>query len=260
MLELRGVALRRGARSVLRDVDVALMPGEVMAVCGPNGAGKSSLLSLMAGDLKPTVGSVVLDGRALQSLGAAELAQQRAVLEQSPQVAAPFLVEELVGLGASCAPIDVEDTAPLVRDAMKTAEITHLAQARTDRLSGGEGARAHLARVLAQNAAGRLGGGGKYLLLDEPTASLDLSHQIAAMRCVRAAAAAGCGVMTVLHDLNLAAAFADRIVLLSAGAIVADGPPAEVFRENVLSDVFGVAFHVAREPDGNLRIAPVYRH
>ncbi len=260
MLELRGVALRRGARSVLRDVDVALQPGEVMAVCGPNGAGKSSLLSLMAGDLKPTVGSVKLDGRALQSLGAAELAQQRAVLEQSPQVAAPFLVEELVGLGASCAPIAVEDVSPLVRDAMQMAEITHLAQARTDRLSGGEGARAHLARVLAQNAAGRLGGGGKYLLLDEPTASLDLSHQIAAMRCVRAAAAAGCGVMTVLHDLNLAAAFADRIVLISAGTIVADGAPAEVFRESVLSEVFGVAFHVAHEPDGNLRIAPVYRH
>ena len=260
MLELQGVGLRRGAREILRSVDLTLRPGEVMAVCGPNGAGKSTILSLMAGDLKPTAGSVALDGRPLQSLDAAALALQRAVLEQSPQVSAPFLVEELVGLGASCAPIAVEDTAPLVRDAMQTAEVLHLAQARTDRLSGGEGARAHLARVLAQNAAGRMGGGGKYLLLDEPTASLDLSHQIAAMRCVRAAAAAGCGVLTVLHDLNLAAAFADRIVLISAGAIVADGAPAEVFRESVLSDVFGVAFHVVREPEGNLRIAPVYRH
>ena len=252
------MAVRRGPRTVLQDVDFVLRPGEVVAVCGPNGAGKSTLLSVMAGDLKAIAGTVEIDGVPITGLDAPSLALRRAVLEQSPQVAAPFLVEDLVGLGASCAPIAVHDTASLVLDAMRTAEVLHLAQARTDRLSGGESARAHLARVLAQLAAGRLSGGGKYLLLDEPTASLDLSHQIVAMRAIRTVAAEGGGVATTLHDLNLAASFADRIVLLRDGRAVADGSPAEVLREDTLSAVFGIAFRVVRESARDLRIAPVY--
>ena len=258
MLEARDIDLHRGSRVVLRAVRLSLHPSEVLVVCGPNGAGKSTLISVLAGDLEPAAGSVEIDGVSLRKLGAADLALQRAVLEQSPQVAAPFLVEELVGFGAACAPITLRDAAPLARNAMATAEVSHLAGARTDRLSGGEAARAHLARVLAQLAAGRLAGGGRFLLLDEPTASLDLSHQIATMRALRSVAAEGCGVIAVLHDLNLAAAFADRVVLLADGRIVAVGTPAEVFREDRLSDVFGVGFKVLRDPSGGLRIAPVY--
>lgn len=258
MLEALGITVRRGSRTVLDGVDLRLRPGEVVAVCGPNGAGKSTLLSVLAGDLKPDAGTVTFGGVAIREFGAASLALQRAVLEQSPHVAAPFRVVDLVGLGASCAAIAVRDAVPLARDAMQIAEVLHLAQARTDRLSGGEGARTHLARVLAQLAAGRRGGGGRYLLLDEPTASLDMSHQIAAMRAIRTVAADGGGALTILHDLNLAAAFADRIVLLSNGMGVAEGPPSEVFCEDTLSEVFGVTFRVVRESARDLRIAPVY--
>ena len=258
MLEARGISVRRGSRTVLNGIDFALAPGEVVAVCGPNGAGKSTLLSVLAGDLAPAEGSVDIDGTPLQSFDARSLALQRAVLEQAPSVAAPFLVEELVGFGASCAPITFRDTTPLAWEAMQTAGVSHLSKARMDRLSGGEGARAHLARVLAQLSAGRLSGGGRYLFLDEPTASLDLSHQITAMRAVRKAAESGGGVLTVLHDLNLAAVFADRIVLLDSGTLVADGPPETVFTANTLSDVYGVSFHVKQDTPGAISIAPVY--
>lgn len=258
MLSAVGVTVRRGMRTVLHDVDLAVRPGEILAVCGPNGSGKSTLLATLAGDLKPDAGTVEIDGVPIRMFPAADLARERAVLEQSPRLAAPFRVEELVGFGASCAPVTVGDVAPLTREAMRDTDVLSLAQARTDRLSGGEAARAHLSRVLAQVLAGRLGDGGKYLLLDEPTASLDLSHQFTAMRCIRKVAADGSGVLAVLHDLNLAATFADRIVLLRAGAIVADGGPAEVFREDILSDVFGIAFRVVAEAGQSLRITPVY--
>ncbi|MEM9682267.1 MAG: heme ABC transporter ATP-binding protein [Pseudomonadota bacterium] len=258
MLSATGVTVRRGMRTVLDGVDLAVRPGEVLAVCGPNGSGKSTLLATLAGDLKPDAGTVEIDGIPIRLFSAAALARERAVLEQSPQLAAPFLVEELVGFGASCAPATVGDVTPLARDAMRSTDVLSLARARTDRLSGGEAARAHLSRVLAQIFAGRQDDGGKYLLLDEPTASLDLSHQFTAMRCIRRVAAEGGGVLAVLHDLNLAATFADRIVLLRAGAIFADGGPQDVFREDILSDLFGIAFRVVVESGQSLRITPVY--
>ncbi len=258
MLEAQGISVRRGRRTVLHNIDVALSPGEVVAVCGPNGAGKSTLLSVLAGDLTPAEGTVRIDGAPIDAFDPQSLALQRAVLEQSPSVAAPFLVEELVGFGASCAPISLPSTRPLTQEAMQSAGVSHLADARTDRLSGGEGARAHLARVLAQISAGRLSGGGKYLFLDEPTASLDLSHQITAMRAVRRVANQGGGVLTVLHDLNLAAVFADRIVLLDDGTLVKEGPPEAVFTSGTLSGVYGVGFQVTQESPGSLSITPLY--
>jgi iron complex transport system ATP-binding protein len=255
MLEARAVTLRRGGRLALADVSVTLAPGELVAVCGPNGAGKSSLLGALAGDLRPDAGSVALFGRPLAAHDAAALAIRRAVLEQDPGLAAPFCVAELVALGAGIAPPGA-DAGAIAADAMEAAGVAALSGRRADRLSGGERARAHLARVLAQLAAGRAQGGGHCLLLDEPTASLDLAHQVAVMEAARRAAAEGAGVLAVLHDLTLAAAFADRVALMAEGRIVAEGPPAAVFEAQRLTSVYGADVAVDRRPDGGLRIAP----
>jgi iron complex transport system ATP-binding protein len=256
MLEAGDVSLSRGGRPVLVAVSLALRPGEVVALCGPNGAGKSSLLSVLAGDLHPDRGNVSLDGTPLGQFSADALARRRAVMEQSPAVAAPFPVADLVGLGLGSVVMSPAEAEAIVADAMRQAGIEALAPRPADRLSGGERARAHLARALAQLAAGRLAGHGRYLLLDEPTASLDLAHQIAVMRAARAAATEGAGVLAVLHDLNLAAAFADTAVLLQAGRIVAIGAPRALFAPERLSAVYGAPITVLRSERGGLRIAP----
>jgi iron complex transport system ATP-binding protein len=256
MLEAREVALRRGGRRVLESVSLAIRPGAVLALCGPNGAGKSSLLALLAGDLRPDAGAVTLDGTPLASIGAEALARLRAVLEQSPSLSAPFLVRDLVALGLGTVPISPGEAEAVIDRAMRAAGVAPFADRAADRLSGGERARAHLARALAQIEAGRRGGGGRYLLLDEPTASLDLAHQVAVMRAARAAAAEGAGVLAVLHDLNLAAAFADRVVLLDRGRVAAEGAPADVLDAARLSAVYGAPVAVRRTPSGSLSVAP----
>lgn len=257
MLEARGVSLRRGGRPVLDGVSLALAPGELVALCGPNGAGKSSLLAVLAGELAPGTGTATLDGRPLAAFGAAALAAERAVLEQVPTLAAPFRVAELVDLGLALVPRAELDDGAVRERAMRTAGVGALAHRPGDRLSGGERARAHLARVLAQLWAGRAAGGGRYLLLDEPTASLDVAHQLAVMRAARAEAAAGAGVLFVLHDLNLAAAFADRVALMQCGRLVAAGPPLEVLEAERLSAIYESPLAVERTSRG-LRIFPEF--
>lgn len=255
MLEARDVSLARGGRAVLAGVSLALAPRELVALCGPNGAGKSSLFALLSGELRPDRGALTLDGRALADYPAAALAAERAALEQAPSLSAPFTVRELVALGLAAVPRVDLDEPVLVARAIAAAGVATLADRPADRLSGGERARAHLARVLAQLWAGRAAGGGRWLLLDEPTASLDIAHQLALMEAARAEAEAGAGVLVVLHDLNLAAAFADRVVLLHDGRIEAAGPPAAVFETERLSRVYQTPIVVEHTPRG-LRMMP----
>ena len=255
MLEAQGITLCRGGRLVLETSSLALATGELVALCGPNGAGKSSLFGLLAGEIRPGAGSVTLDGRPLAGFSAAALAAERAALEQAPSLSAPFTVAELVALGLSAVPRAEIDEPALCARAMQAAGVAGLAGRGADRLSGGERARAHLARVLAQLWAGRAAGGGRYLMLDEPTASLDIAHQLAVMRAARDEAEDGAGVLVVLHDLNLAAGFADRVVLMHAGRIAAEGGPADVFEAARLSAVYATPLAVERTARG-LRILP----
>ena len=239
---LYGVTARLGAREVLHGVDLTVTAGEVVALVGPNGAGKSTLVSLLAGDLAPAAGAVELCGRPLAGWSPAEQAMRRAVLPQQHLLSFPFRVAEVVAMGRAPwagTPAEVDDDEA-VAAAMADADVTALAGRPFPALSGGERARVALARVLAQRAG--------LLLLDEPTAALDLHHQEAVVRVVRRRAAAGDAVVVVLHDLALAAAYADRVVVLAAGRVAATGPPAEVLTAGLLSEVWQHEIEVLPHP------------
>jgi iron complex transport system ATP-binding protein len=235
-------AARRGARTVLREVTLDVRAGEVLGVVGPNGAGKSTLLGLLAGDLTASSGTVEVDGAPLERWSAAELGMRRAVLLQANAVAFPFPVAEVVRMGRAPwqgTPGELADDAA-VDAALVTTELTDLADRPLPQLSGGEQARAALARALAQDTG--------LVLLDEPTAALDLHHAEAALLHVRALADAGRAVVVVLHDLDLAGAHADRVALVGDGQLVACGPPSQVLTEDLLSSTYGADVEVLRHP------------
>ena len=243
-LECRGVGYRLGSRWLVSDVTLTAEPGEVLALAGPNGAGKSTLLGLLAGDLRPSAGQVLLGGRDVQTYAAPELARLRAVLPQTSVVSFAFTARQVVELGRApwCRGPGGDDAAA-VDAAMAAVDVAALADRTYLSLSGGEAARVCFARVLAQDTP--------VVLLDEPTASLDLRHQVRAMVVARRLAAEGRAVVAVLHDLNLSAAHADRIALLAHGRLAAVGAPAEVLTEAGLSAVYGHPVAVVAHPHRN---------
>ncbi|MEU0645599.1 heme ABC transporter ATP-binding protein [Streptomyces umbrinus] len=252
LAEAEALHVRLGGREVLSGVDVTARAGEVLALVGPNGAGKSTLLGALAADLPAAAGVVRVHGRPASDWSAQELALRRAVLPQSAALSFPFAVEEVVRMGRAPwagQPEEDEDEAA-VAAAMAATEVTDFAGRSFSALSGGERARVALARVLAQRT--------RLLLLDEPTAALDLRHQELVLRVCRARAHAGDAVVVVLHDLGLAAAYAHRVVILRAGRAVADGRPAEIFTDRLLSDVYQQPVEVFPHPrTGEVLVAPV---
>lgn len=249
LAEAEDLHVQLGRRAVLHGVSVPVRAGEVLALVGPNGAGKSTLLGALAADL-PAVGGVVrIHGRPATEWSAPELALRRAVLPQSATLSFPFTVEDVVRMGrAPHATTPAEDDLA-VAEAMAQTEVTDFALRPFSALSGGERARVALARVLAQRAP--------LLLLDEPTAALDLRHQELVLRLCRARAHAGDAVVVVLHDLALAAAYAHRVAILRAGRVAADGPPGDVFTERLLSDVYDQPVEVFPHPrTGAVIVAP----
>lgn len=242
LAEADGLRVRLGGREVLRGVDAAARAGEVLALVGPNGAGKSTLLAALAADLTADDGVVRICGRPAGDWPAPELALRRAVLPQSAALSFPFAVEDVVRMGrAPWAGTRFEDEDDrVVREAMAATEVTGFAARPFSALSGGERARVALARVLAQRTP--------LLLLDEPTAALDLRHQELVLRRCRERAAAGDAVVVVLHDLGLAAAYADRAAVLVGGAVAAEGAPADVFTGELLSEVYRQPVEVFPHP------------
>lgn len=225
----------------------------MLAIVGPNGAGKSTLLRLMAGDIVPTNGQIDMADRALANWSRPAAARVRAVVPQSSSVLFPFRVFQVVAMGrtpmAGLAP--AEQNMRIAGAAMKQADVAHLADRFLASLSGGEQQRVMIARALAQLWSDDADYAGKYLLLDEPTASLDIAHQQSALSLGRDIARAGGTVVTVLHDFNLASQFADKIAILSDGRLVKDGAPADAFRPDVLEQVFQVPMRVTLRPDIN---------
>lgn len=242
MLEAVEVTVRPRGRALLDGVSLTLRPGEITALIGPNGAGKSTLMSVLSGHRRPERGHAALDGRPLARWDALALARRRAVMAQEIALAFGFTVREVVMLGR--APHRGRhgrgaDVAVVAR-AMALAQVAHLAGRRYPSLSGGERQRTMLARALAQVIEPDEGPAGRWLLLDEPTASLDLAHQKLVLEAAVGLARAGCGVVVVLHDLNLAARFADRVAMLSRGRLVAFGTPDEVLSAERVGEVYGV--------------------
>jgi iron complex transport system ATP-binding protein len=241
MLEARRATYAVNGKRLVEDVDLMLVPGGVVAVVGPNGAGKSTLLRLFAGELAPTAGTVLLDGRPLRSLPPLELARRRAVVPQATALSFPFTVIEVVLLGTTVPGFNVDDprAEQAAHTAIRAVGLSGFEDRLFTQLSGGERQRVHIARALCQLAtARRATSEAAALLLDEPTASLDLAHQGVVLGEARRQAAAGRAVLTILHDLNLAAAYADELVVMSRGHIAARGSPAEVLRDDLLSEVY----------------------
>jgi len=240
LLKLHEVVVRRQQREILHGVSLAFEPGTVTALVGPNGAGKSTLLAVAAGDLRADVGEVSLLGKPLASYKAGPLARERAVMPQEHGVRFAFSVEEVVAMGRLPHPPDPRVDDAQVEAAIDATELQPLRLREVQQLSGGESARTTFARVLAQDTP--------LLLLDEPTAALDLRHQERTLRSVRACAEAGACVIVVLHDLNLAALWADRILLLHSGRIVSQGAPETVLQADALARWYGAQVHVGRHP------------
>ena len=241
-----------GRREVLRGVDLVLARGELVALLGTNGSGKTTLLRTFAGTLAPDGGMVSFDGRAVGTWRRGALARRVAVLPQQLDLPAGFRVGELVAMGRApharrlFASTAADERA--VARALIDADAADLADRAAEELSGGERQRLLVAMALAQEP--------DLLLLDEPTLHLDLAHQVALLAAIRRLRdQRGLTVLAVLHDLNLAAAFAPRVAVLDEGRVVADGPPAEVLSPDLVRRVFGVTVDVARTPDGRRHLA-----
>jgi iron complex transport system ATP-binding protein len=243
----------RPSQPVLRGIDLQFAGGEFVTLLGPNGAGKSTLLRVMAGLVAAQRGELRYSDRELSTWPRRELARHIAFLPQSVESVYGHTVQETVELArhphlGAWGRLGEEDHRA-VEEAMERTEVTGFAPRSLRELSGGERQRVLLAAALAQ--------GGEFLLLDEPTASLDLHHQVRLMSLLGELARAGRGVLCATHDLNLAASFADRVILLHEGRCVADGPPREVLESERLARVYGEGIWVGEHPaSGQLAVLP----
>jgi iron complex transport system ATP-binding protein len=236
MLRIEDVHVTMGRRPVLDGITVHVRPGEILAICGPNGAGKSTLLRAALGEIAFR-GKVSLNGQDIRTTPPAAMARIRAVLPQDTQVSFAFTTAEIVAMGQEAG--DFADDPGLVERALAAVGLRGHATRPFNTLSGGERQRAHLARALVQVWLPLGSQGPRWLFLDEPVAALDLGHQLVVMQLARNFADAGGGVVAVMHDLNLSAMFADRMVFVINGRIAADGPPAQVMQAPLLEQAYG---------------------
>ena len=251
MLQLDNVSLEKGNKHILSHVSMTIPAGKLVVIIGPNGAGKSSALKIMTGDYQPSFGRVSLNGQPLKQFSYAQLAQLRAVLSQCYEMQFPFKVSEVIEMGAfAFAEQSNElDHQAMFKQAIEMVGVTALLERTFTLLSGGEQQRVQLARVLLQllpalHTAQQQRNGTPYLLIDEPTASLDLFHQYQVMETAKHVANQGAGVVAVLHDLSLAASFADYIYIMQDGCVVAQGDPKTVLQTANLEKVYHMKAHL----------------
>ncbi len=257
MLEARDITVQIGEKRLVDGVNVQLNAGEVLAICGPNGAGKSTLLRVLCGETPPTQGEVRVHGERLGDWKPSELAKQRALLHQQSLLTFPFLVEEVVSLGRFPYRTAEQDDQ-IVHECLEQVGMAEFRDRTYTTLSGGEKQRVQLARVLAQltNEDEK----SKLLLLDEPTSALDLPHQESTLSIAKHyAKPQNHAVAVVLHDLNLAAAWADRMLFLNDGKMVCEGPPHDTISPENIQQIYGLDTHIIAHPDTDRPVVLVRR-
>ncbi len=246
-LQLSGIDVVRSENTLLEDVSIEVEPGRVVAVLGPNGAGKSTLMNVAMGDITPDAGSVQLNGEPLQEWESRHRARIMAMLPQLSLLNFPYTAEEVVQLGRTPHATGRLVDKQVSREALAQMDCLHLSERLYPQLSGGEKQRIQLARILAQLWNDDIDN-SRYLLLDEPTAALDLAHQHQVLNVVRQRAQHNYGVLLVLHDFNLAASVADDILMLKDGRVVASGSPDKVLTSQCIEEVFGASVHILPHP------------
>lgn len=248
MFEALNIHVSLAGKEVLRGVDFRAYPGQITAIVGPNGSGKTTLLRALTQETAYT-GSVTLGGDDIAVLPGWKLAARRAVLPQASRIAFPFTVYEVVRLGLLAGAEAAQDTR--VSDALARVGLGGFEGRYYQELSGGEQQRVQFARVLSQVWEPQGDDGPKWLILDEPVSSLDISHQLEVMNVLSRYAHAGGGVIAVMHDLNLTAMYADQIAVLSGGRIMKQGAPRDVLTEALLSETYGCTLPVGVAPSGD---------
>ncbi|HKK77414.1 MAG TPA: heme ABC transporter ATP-binding protein [Saprospiraceae bacterium] len=251
MIQAQQVTIQKGKKNIVRDASFCIQPGQITVAIGKNGAGKSTLLEALTGRNTCQQGQIIWDKQQMSSLSLQELAQRRAVLSQKVEVSFPIPVRELVEMGcyAASVPLTQKETQNIVRKALSEVNMLNFRVRDFRTLSGGEQKRVLLAKAIAQLHSGGWTGGHKYIFLDEPTASLDIQQQFKLLKLVkRMVQHRKVGVFAVLHDINLAAQFADQILLLKNGYIRYQGSPAEVLTTEKLKAGMGINTLVHRHP------------
>ncbi|WP_424928283.1 heme ABC transporter ATP-binding protein [Amaricoccus tamworthensis] len=246
MLSARNIRVNIGGTAILHGVDFTARPGEVTAIAGPNGSGKTTLLKAVTGEV-PSTGDITLNGYDTRTLPPWQLAAMRGVLPQSTVLAFPFTVIEVVRMGLLRGTSGNHDRRAM--DALGLVGLADYAGRYYQKLSGGEQQRVQFARVLAQVWQPVENGEPRWILLDEPVASLDIGHQLEVMRLLRDYAQAGGGVVAVMHDLNLTAMFADSMTLISGGRVLAHGTAEAVMTDVNLSRAYNCPLRVNHVPD-----------
>ncbi|NHF72027.1 heme ABC transporter ATP-binding protein [Paracoccus xiamenensis] len=250
------VTVRLGRVEVLHAVQMAAQPGQFTAIIGPNGSGKTTLLRALTGELSPAAGRVTLNGADIATLPPPELATRRAVLAQQTVLSFPFTATEIVRIGLTAHPGPEAARDGLIRDALAAVDLPGHAGRLYQEMSGGEQQRVQLARALAQVWRPRAADGPRWLLLDEPVSSLDIAHQLTVMRLAADYARRGGGVIAVMHDLNLTAMFAHRVLLMQGGRVLGEGTPAEVMTDALLSRAYGCQLTVSQTPAEGIWLLP----
>ena len=245
MLQGTDIAVSLSGTPVLKGASFRAAAGQITAIVGPNGSGKTTLLRAMTQDL-PYRGKITLDGTDIAALPGRNLATRRGVLPQASRIAFPFTVLEIVRLGLMAAANPAPETR--VSDALARVGLSGFEGRFYQELSGGEQQRAQLARVLCQVWEPVGPDGARWLFLDEPVASLDIGHQLEVMDLMQDYAARGGGVIAVMHDLNLTALYAQSVAMLAHGRVMAQGAPAMVLTDNILSRAYGCTLRVNAAP------------
>ncbi|HLT80489.1 MAG TPA: heme ABC transporter ATP-binding protein [Cyclobacteriaceae bacterium] len=246
MYEANDLSLRIGSKVILDDVSIKLHPGKFTAVVGPNGAGKSSLLKIIAGEQTPSQGAVKVNGKNLRTYRSTELSMLRAVLPQQQVVQFAFSVEQVIHLGRHVHRSRRSHDERIVAEVMRLTDVYKFRHRSYPTLSGGEKQRVQLARVLAQVWDDAVH--PRYVLMDEPTASLDIAQQQHIFALARQVCGRNIGVMAIVHDLNQAARFADELYFIGDGRLVASGSAREVFTRAVIQKTFRCNVNVYHDP------------